>query len=110
MWRKVYPSVRAGAIPRALLQTLDQAIPIVVDAICYTPFESLGRKPLSQVIRFEAKELQMMEEAAGRLAAGNDPGVVPARFLIGATRIALDRRLARPGVITANFYRELARR
>jgi len=44
------------------------------------------------------------------LAAGNDPGVVPARFLIGATRIALDRRLARPGVITENFYKELARR
>jgi len=52
----------------------------------------------------------MIEEAARRLAAGNDPGVVPERFLIGATRFALDNRLARPGVITENFYRELARR
>ena len=51
-----------------------------------------------------------VEEAARRLASGNDPGVVPERFLIGASRFALDHRLARPGVITENFYRELARR
>ena len=49
-------------------------------------------------------------EAAQRLAAGNDPGVVPERFLIGSTRIAVERRLARPGAVTENFYRELARR
>jgi hypothetical protein len=52
----------------------------------------------------------MIEEAAGRLATGTDPGVVPERFLIGATRVALDRRLASPTVLTENFYRELARR
>lgn len=52
----------------------------------------------------------MTEEAAKRLAAGNDPGVIPERFLIGAARYALDRRLARPGAITENFFKELARR
>jgi hypothetical protein len=52
----------------------------------------------------------MIEEAARRLAAGVDPGIIPERFLIGAARIALDQQLARPGVITENFYRELARR
>ena len=52
----------------------------------------------------------MVEEAARRLAAGTDPGIVPSRFLIGAARFALDQRLARPGVITKNFYDELSRR
>ena len=52
----------------------------------------------------------MTVEAAGRLAAGVDPGIVPARFLIASARIALDRKLARPGVIAKNFYLELARR
>ena len=52
----------------------------------------------------------MIEEAAARLAAGVDPGVVPARFLIGAARFALDHKLARPGAITENFYKELSRR
>jgi hypothetical protein len=62
------------------------------------------------VLRFERKEQQMIEEAARRLASGVDPGIIPERFLIGATRFALDHRLARPGVLTRNFYRELARR
>jgi hypothetical protein len=52
----------------------------------------------------------MVEEAAGRLAAGVDPGIVPERFLIAAARVALDRRLARPGVISQNFYDALERR
>jgi hypothetical protein len=29
--------------------------------------------------------------------------------MIGAARVALDRRLARPGVITRNFYTALSR-
>jgi hypothetical protein len=52
----------------------------------------------------------MIEEAARRMAAGNDPGIIPSRFLIGAARLAVEQRLARPGVITENFYKELGRR
>ena len=81
-----------------------------MDALCYQPFKELGDRPYAKVISFGPKELTIMEEAAGRLAAGTDPGVVPERFLIGAARIALDRRLARPGAIATNFYKELARR
>jgi hypothetical protein len=82
----------------------------VVDTVCYRPFAQLGDKTLAQVLRFERKEQSMIEEAAQRLANGTDPGIVPERFLIGAARIAFDRRLARPGAITKNFYRDLARR
>jgi hypothetical protein len=93
-----------------MIESLDAAKSEVVDAICYRPYPSLGDKRLAQVLRFGRKEQQMVEEAARRLAAGIDPGVVPERFLIGASRFALDHRLARPGVITEHFYRELARR
>ena len=82
----------------------------VVDAVCFRPFAELGNRCLTQVIVFGDKEHQMTLEAAERLAAGVDPGIIPARFLIGAARNALDRRLARPGVISNNFYTELARR
>jgi hypothetical protein len=109
-WTRVYPSPTAGNIPRPLLSAFPQAKRIVVDAICYQPYESLGNKALSQVLRFAPKEQQMVEEAARRIAVGNDPGVVPERFLIGAARVALERGLARPGVITKNFYRDLSRR
>lgn len=110
LWRSIYPDPRAGNLPRELLSTFATAYPAVVDALCFRPFAELGRRSLAQVIPFGAKEHAMQTEAAERLAAGTDPGIIPARFLIGATRSALDRRLARPGVITRNFYTELARR
>jgi hypothetical protein len=109
-WQRVYPNPRIGNIPPVALNTCRDAIKVVVDTICYQPYQELGDKRLSEVIHFGQKEQQMVEEAARRLASGNDPGVVPERFLIGASRFALDNRLARPGVITENFYRELARR
>ncbi|MEU1275430.1 hypothetical protein [Streptomyces sp. NPDC005799] len=110
LWAAIYPDPRAGTLPRDLLATFQAAHPAVVDALCFRPFPELGRRTLAQVLPFGAKEYAMQREAAERLAAGTDPGIIPARFLIGATRSALDRRLARPGVITRNFYTELARR
>jgi hypothetical protein len=110
LWTRLYPNPRAGNIPRAMLDHFPEATAIVVDTVCFTTYTELGNKSLSQVIRFQPKEQQMIEEAARRLSAGTDPGIIPERFLIGAARFALDHRLARPGVITTNFYRELARR
>ena len=109
LWTRLYPNPKAGNIPRACSTLSRRRTPS-----SSTPFAlhlmTLGNKSLSQVIRFEPKEQQMIEEAARRLSAGNDPGIIPERFLIGATRFALDHRLARPGIITTNFYKELARR
>ena len=110
LWASIYPDPRAGTLPRELLATFAGAHHAVVDALCFHPFPQLGRRSLAQVLPFGSKEYAMQREAAERLAAGTDPGIIPARFLIGATRSALDRGLARPGVITRNFYTELARR
>ena len=52
----------------------------------------------------------MIAEAGRRLAQGNDPGIIPERFLIGASRYALNHRLADANNITQNFYRALGRR
>ena len=110
MWLRLYPDPRIGTIPPALLRTWREVIPLVVDTVCFQPFPSLGNRALAEVLRFAPKEQQMIEEAARRLATGTDPGVVPARFLIGAARFAFEQRLARPEAITENFYRELSRR
>jgi len=110
-WNALYPRESAAAmLPPALLRSASRAIPVVVDAVCFTPLPELGDRSLAQSYRFEIKDELMIEDAARRLAAGTDPGVVPARFMIGAVRVALDRRLARPGVLARNFYEELARR
>jgi len=109
-WLKLYPSPHRGTIPRALLESFPEAHKIVVDAMCYQPYKTLGGRSLSQLYSFAPKHQRIVEEAAGRLAAGNDPGVVPERFLIGAARVALDRKLAQPRTIAENFYQELSRR
>jgi hypothetical protein len=110
LWSRCYPNPRSGTIPSRVLNTAGQAIKLVVDTICYQPYETLGNKCLAEVIKFGPKEQLLVEEAGRRLAAGNDPGIIPERFLIGAARYAFDRELARPDAIKENFYRELARR
>jgi hypothetical protein len=110
-WRRLYPNPGSGTIPPELLRSFPTARERIVDAVCYQPFAQLGGQSLASVLRaFRPKDQQLVEEAAGRLAAGTDPGVLPERLFIGAARSALQRRLARPEVITTNFYRHLARR
>jgi hypothetical protein len=109
-WHTLYPDPKAGNIPPKFLRTASQATALVVDTICYRPFKDLGNKPLALVCQFGQKEQRMIEEASRRLAQGTDPGIVPARFLIGAARFALDNRLASAEVIKGKFYTELARR
>jgi hypothetical protein len=109
-WTRLYPNPRRGTFPPVMLKDAPAVLGLVVDTVCYRPFKELGGRTLAQVIRFEPKEQVMIEEAARRLAAGNDPGIIPERFLISATRFALDHRLGRPGKITEAFYKELARR
>jgi hypothetical protein len=109
-WKRIYPNPRAGTFPAKMLNSFSKACAIAVDAMCYKPYKSLGNKKLSEVVRFEKKDQQMIEESARRLAAGTDPGIISERYLIAASRYALTHRLARPGVITKNFYKELVRR
>jgi hypothetical protein len=109
-WLSIYPQPTPEMMAPGLLETFATACPLAVQAMCFHRYPSLGNKSLAEVIRFGEKEQVMTEEAAQRLACNNDPGVLPARFLIGAARVALDRKLARPGVITERFYQELVRR
>jgi hypothetical protein len=108
-WRALYPQP-AGEIPKEVLASAAKASAVVVDTLCFQPFRELGDKPLSQVFRFAQKEQRMIEETARRLAEGNDPGIVPERFLIGAARFAVDNRLARADRVRENFYRDLQKR
>ena len=63
-WTRIYPNPRSGTIPGRLLDTFEDAKAIVVDTVCYLPYESLGNKRLAEVISFAPKEQQMVEEAA----------------------------------------------
>ena len=110
LWKGIYPQPTAGNIPTEILATFNEAKSIVVDTVCFTPYQELGNKTLAQVINFQPHHQNMIQEAGQRLAAGNDPGIIPERFLIGASRWAVENNLAPPKVITENFYRALRKR
>jgi hypothetical protein len=110
VWSRLYPASVGDAVPGSFRKTFDRALPIVVDAIVGTPYAQLGGKTLRQVVCFRPQDQEVATDAATRLAAGRDPGIVPERFLINAARIAFDRGLAAPGAITRNFYDALGRR
>ena len=110
IWQRLYPVVTAEDIPRPIMESFERACQLVVDTMVFQPYRQLGNKSLAQVVKFGPKEMEMVEEAGRRLAAGHDPSTIPARFMISAARYALDQRLAKPQEITDNFYRTLGRR
>ncbi|MGK7915760.1 MAG: hypothetical protein AB4038_09460 [Prochloraceae cyanobacterium] len=111
LWQRLYPNPRAGNIPSEILSSFSEAKRLVVDTLCFQPYEELGGITLFQATgKFQPKHQQMIREAGQRLAQGNDPGIIPERFLIGASRWTLDQRLTEPGRITRNFYQALGRR
>jgi hypothetical protein len=110
IWRQLYPSKLIRRLPETLRRTMRPATDAAIGALIYTRYRQFGERTLIEVVGFGPREAAMTREAASRLAAGTDPGIVPERFLIGASRIALERRLAPPGRIVANFYKALERR
>jgi hypothetical protein len=109
-WRQLYPAGDNGLIPKPMIDSFSSAAHAVVETMCFQPYDELGGKSLAQVVRFAQRHQTMVAEAAGRLSAGIDPGILPERFLIGAARWAHDRRMAPAAVISTNFYQALGRR
>lgn len=110
VWQRLYPRLTPADIPRPIMETFSRASELAVDTMTFQPYRQFANKSLAQVLRFGPKEMEIVEQAGRQLAAGQEPGAVPARFMIGAARFALDNRLATPQAITDNFYRSLGRR
>jgi hypothetical protein len=110
VWRRLYPGVGPSEIPEPLLRTFPRAVRLVVDTMVFRPLPGLGGRPLADLLRFGPEQVALVRVAGERLAGGEDPGTVPLRFMVGAARFALDRRLAPPQTLSDNFYRTLGRR
>ncbi|WP_370402059.1 hypothetical protein [Sulfitobacter sp. JB4-11] len=110
IWRRLYSRKLIRRLPPELGHAVRPATQAAIEALVYTKYRQFGDRSLSDVVSFGTREAAMTREAASRLAAGTDPGIVPERFLIGASRIAIERRLAPPGRIVTNFYNALERR
>lgn len=110
VWQRLYHRLLPGDIPEPIKITFERASELAVDTMVFQPYRQFANQSMAQVLKFESKEMAMVEQAGRWLAAGRDIGTVPPRFMIGAARFALDNRLATPQVITDNFYRILGRR
>ncbi len=110
IWQRLYPRVSPNDIPPRFMKTFQPAAEMVVDTMVFQPYRQFANKSLAQVVKFGPAQMAMIETAGRRLAAGQDPGTVPLRFMISAARFALDKQLATPQTITDNFYRILGRR
>ena len=110
IWQRLYPRVSSNDIPPRFMKTFQPAAEMVVDTMVFQPYRQFANKSLAQVVKFDPAQMAMIETAGRRLAAGQDPGTVPLRFMISAARFALDKQLATPQNITDNFYRILGRR
>jgi hypothetical protein len=110
LWMRLYPDPSIGGIPAPMLRNFPKACDLVVDTISFQPYSQLGGKALAEVVCFRPDHFKMTEEAAVRLAQGTDPGIIPARFLIGAARLAFDRQLTTPDIVARHFYRALTQR
>ncbi|MEH1852133.1 MAG: hypothetical protein V7L11_10695 [Nostoc sp.] len=110
VWQRLYPRLTPEDIPPAFMKTFYPAAEMVVDTMVFQPYRQFANKSLAQVVKFGPAQMEMVDLAARRLAAGQDPVTVPIRFMISAARLALDKQLATPQVITDNFYRILGRR
>jgi hypothetical protein len=109
VWRRLYPRVTAADIPPMFMQSFERAAELAVDTMVFQPYRQFGGKRLSQVLEFGPRQMEMVEHAGRRLAAGH-LGTVPLRLMIGAARFAIERRLATPQTITDSFYAILGRR
>ena len=110
LWHQLYPHPENSRIPDALLRTLKRVSSLVVDEICYQPYQQIGGQSLVDIAPFTPIHHKQAIEAASRLARGIDPGIIPERFLVAAARHALERGFASPEVISRNFYKALTHR
>lgn len=110
VWLRLYPRLTPADIPRPIMETFSKASELAVDTMAFQPYKQFANKGLAQVLKFGPKEMEIVEQAGRQLASGQELGAVPARFMIGAARFALDNRLATPQAITDNFYKTLGRR
>ena len=108
-WDALYPASAWRRLPDKLRRDLPRQIEAAVTAMVLSPMPELGGKRMIDVVRYEPKHAQVTAEGAQRLESGLSTGVLPERFLIGATRLALARRKAPPETITRNFYATLER-
>ena len=89
VWQGLYPANQVRRIPAPLLQTMDRAIPDVVDEIAFQPRRNLAQRALMDIIPFTRHDQLAIEAGAQQLLRGNIPQSLPPRHLVSAASYAV---------------------
>jgi hypothetical protein len=108
VWRRLYDPARGHRLPPALLSSAPRAVAAVVDEIAFQPRRSLGQHALVDAIPFRREDETRIRRAGIRIAAGQSPSDLPPRFLVSASRFALEAG-APPDAVSKLVIDHLAR-
>lgn len=109
VWRRLYNPAQGHRIPPALFAATPRVIPAVIDEIAYQPRRSLGQHALADAIPFFRADEARIRRAGMMIAAGRMPADMPPRFLVSASRFALESG-GDPNAVSALVIGHLAER
>jgi hypothetical protein len=90
VWRTLYDPRRGHRMPVRLLRTAGRTIPQIVDEIAYQPRRNLAQRALVDIIPFSHADEREIRRAAILLHRGGTPADLPPRFLLSASRHAVE--------------------
>jgi len=96
VWKGLYDPGKGHRIPARLLDTASRTIPHVVDEMAFQPRRNLAQRALVDVIPFRRADELAIREAVGSLARGIVPPDLPPRFLVSASRYAVEKGASLP--------------
>jgi len=94
VWQELYSPARGHRIPLRLLSTSTRTVPQVVDEMAFQTRRNLAQKALVDVIPFTADNERSIRRASSFLARGIVPTDLPPRFLVSASRYAVEKGVA----------------
>jgi hypothetical protein len=108
VWRGLYDPARGHRLPPVLLAAVPRVVPAIVDEIAYQPRRGIGQHALADAIPFTRADEARIRRGGISLAAGRLPDLPP-RYLVSASRFALENR-ADPDGLSRLVIDHLARR
>jgi len=91
VWNGLYNPGRGHRIPVRLLASAFRVIPQVVDEIVFQPRRNLGQRALADVIQFSHEDEKQIRRGAKMLMRRKMPADLPPRFMVSASRYALQQ-------------------
>lgn len=107
VWRRMYNPARGHRLPPVLFQAVPRVVPAVIDEMAYQPRRALGQHALSDAIRYTRADEAAIRRGGVAIANGQVPRDLPPRFLISASRFALESG-AKPVAISRLVIEHLA--